>query len=87
MKRKIIYVQWLDAHNISGWHEMDRSSSRDIGLKAEHVGFLMYEDKDTIRLSAGISDENHNANNTFTIPKGIIRKKVLLGYSEEYGKD
>ena len=84
MKRKIVYVRWLDAWNRNGWNPQKEAEETDVGYGCEHVGFLMSDDKHSIRLSAGISDQNSTCTETMTIPKGMIKKKVLLGYSEEF---
>ena len=84
MKRKIYYIQWKDAWSRHGWHDACDADKTDAGYKCESVGFLIREDKKSIRLTQSLADTNETTACTLTVPTPWLTKKTFLGWSEEY---
>lgn len=86
MKRKLLYVKWIDAAgpNETGWKfDSDVQEFFDPPYVIQEVGFLFAENKDYICLVGGYyynEDEDWDGccHRVLKIPKGTIIKKIDL---------
>jgi len=86
--KKIAYVKWLDTWTSNGWHDSGKFKKSDDGFKCESVGFIMFEDKKSIRLACSYSDQNETAGEVITIPRAnVIKKEVLKKIVGEFQDD
>jgi len=76
---KVILVEWVDSAAEVGWNPIKNPRTRQDknDLKITSCGFLLFEDKKTITISAHFSGANH-AHSALTIPKvAIVRRKEI----------
>jgi len=72
----------------NGWHDSGKFKKSDDGFKCESVGFIMFEDKKSIRLACSYSDQNETAGEVITIPRAnVIKKEVLKRIVGEFKDD
>lgn len=74
VKRKIIYVEWIDAVADSGWCK--DKDAEDIARQCHAIGFLVNETKDSIILACTYHDLETNAR--MAIPKAWIKKRKVV---------
>ena len=84
MKRKLLYVEWVDATGPgdSGWMDND-GLAEFLGreLRIREVGFLVKEDDEYISLVAGLSEEPEDSewvshyHRVLKIPQGCVKKR------------
>lgn len=87
MKKKIIYIKWLDSWTRGGWHDQEKYEEKESrrAHPCESVGFLLSENEKVISIAGSISDVNTTCGEVITIPKvNIVGKLQLLGWSEEF---
>lgn len=81
---KLVKITWVDASNIGEWLEEDelhRKLSKDDADIFYTVGFLVRETSKNISVAQSVCCNNDNlelAGEIMTIPKGWIKKKVVL---------
>lgn len=82
-KYPIVYVEWDDAVSApAGWIDDFYEWKETSDFIIKEVGFLLEENKKEVFLAGFIKDEDANTverhGNVRRIPKGWIRKKILL---------
>ena len=79
-----VEVFWLDATYEAGEYTEDELREL-VPVPRSHIGYLLHETDDLIRLSPGanywskIKDCKDTFDNSLAIPKGMIQKVVILG--------
>lgn len=80
MKRKLVYVKWLDHHNLndSGWKDFDELVPHV--MEMESVGWVMCEDKNYLVLAAHMNEKHQTACGEIMIIKKCIlnRQEIVL---------
>lgn len=73
MKRKAVYLEWVDAAAENGWDADDKVGGIDY---CKALGFLIKEDKEQIIIAATVSEKESNAR--IAIPKVWIKKRKWI---------
>ena len=71
---KPISVVWVDAVTKDEWTDLDEAKELR-GHVITTMGYLIYEDKEIIIVSASYDPESGQVCQTFVIPKGWIKSK------------
>lgn len=73
-KLKAVYLEWLDAHCLNGWHAADA----EVKLRIISIGFIVYEDGERIVISTSRDESEGVWTEQLTIPKrAILRRRQL----------
>jgi hypothetical protein len=76
-------VQWEDSWVSHNWRDRtERANTKDRSALVRSVGFVIRNDKECIRLTQGL-DDNDNTECQLTIPKFAVRSVKILRRSEE----
>ena len=78
MKKKILYVRWLDSALVPEW---THAPNENTGLsEIETVGYLILEDDKHIQVAQSIFEECEKYSAIQSIPKSVILEKRILQY-------
>lgn len=79
MVKSIYYIEWLDAHSASEWHQDDEIDEfiSGGGLVAE-VGWIIRETKEVLVMCGQRFIDQPTYGNLTSIPKPWIRKRIKL---------
>jgi len=72
---EMVWIRWQDSNARYGWHP--KAEHDVIPAVCETLGFLLYEDKNCLRLAFSIS-EFGNVHTSLAIPKNCISKRRKL---------
>ena len=76
MKRKILYLRWLDSALVPEWAHAPNEGT---GLsEIETVGYLVFEDEKHIQVAQSIFDECDKYSAIQSIPKSVILERRVV---------
>lgn len=74
---KVISVDWIDSSSNGGWMPM-KDRAYPLNLKCSTIGYLIHEDRESVRVSSSIAFDNDEAADSFnaaiTIPRVAITR-------------
>jgi hypothetical protein len=73
LKYPIVWIQWIDAATVNGWNRKESA----VLQVCESVGFLLEEDKHSVKIAQNCSEGELYAEIT-VIPKAGIAKRLIL---------
>lgn len=76
IKRRIVEVEWIDSASMPGWkstEEIDFTLKENKECICTSIGYLYKEMDDAICLVSAINHTGEQVDNTFIIPKSVIK--------------
>lgn len=90
----MVLVEWDDAHQHEGWHDIDDRIEENSFFRCETVGWLVHEDERKVVIATSVAESRMSVriesdislSSVITIPRGCITGMRSLSVGKEWAR-